>query len=396
LNKKDKDFESTYIDFIKNIGIFKSMNNIYKKNDSISKKKNEMNQEKYRFNYLKKVYIQYILKYSNMIKNNINKKREEFDIQFSKDLISKEIQTDIYKYYDIFDKFLHEDVSKFFSNVIFDYSSKDIDSIFATDILYDYKFEKIKKYSDFNFNDASNVMLYIIVSQLNKIIIFKGADDALKKDELINYEDDDDDLIKKMDTMKSNMKTIRSKYICEFILLIFHLIDEDNEIFEKCENETEKIKNSFIHDIIQQRSKLMSQDEDTDYFSKMLSKMSSRPSQQSTNEFDEKVNNDQKEINDNIELEEESSRSDSEQAKLAKEIEIKIKEPKTNQTKLCGPLPSKYTNAYSNVFKYILSLLKSFKLEKFNLINLFKSSLRLLNLSINIICCSNASSTSEK
>jgi hypothetical protein len=303
LNKKDKDFESKYIDFIKNMGIFKSMNNIYKKNDNISKKKNEMNQEKYRFNYLKKVYIQYILKYSNMIKNNINKKREEFDIQFSKDLISKEIQTDIYKYYDIFDKFLHEDVSKFFSNVVFDYSSKDIDTIFATDILYDYKFEKIKKYSDFNFNDASNVMLYIIVSQLNKIIIFKGVDDPLKKDELIDYEDDDDDLIKKMDTMKSNMKTIRSKYICEFILLIFHLIDEDNEIFEKCENETEKIKNSFIHEIIQQRSKIISQDEDTDYFSKMLSKMSSRPIQQSTNEFDEKINNDQKEINDNIELE---------------------------------------------------------------------------------------------
>ena len=62
-----------------------------------------------------------------------------------------------------------------------------------------------------------------------------------KDDDLIkDTEDEDDDLISKID-----MKTIRCKYICEFIMTVFSLVEEDYEMFEICGYQTEKFKNNF-------------------------------------------------------------------------------------------------------------------------------------------------------
>jgi hypothetical protein len=138
-------------------------------------------------------------------------------------------------------------------------------------------------------------MLYIIVNQLNKMISCKigKEDDDLIKDS----EDEDDDLISKID-----MKTVRCKYICEFIMTVFSLVEEDYEMFEICGYQTEKFKNNFIHEIISYRAKKFIQDDDSDYFTKMLEKMSSRPYKESANEFEEKVDKDQQEITKTLEL----------------------------------------------------------------------------------------------
>ena len=274
------------------------MNITYKKNSIMENKKNT-HKEKYRFDYLKKVYIQYILRYVSMIKNNINKKKEEYNLDFAQEAIAKELQIDIFNYYNIFDKFFEENVQKYFSNITFDYLANDIQSIFANDNLYNFKYSEIKTYSNFTFNDAGNVMLYIIVNQLNKMIsckINKESED--KDDDLIkDSEDEDDDLISKID-----MKTVRCKYICEFIMTVFSLVEEDYEMFEICGYQTEKFKNNFIHEIINYRAKQFIQDEDSDYFTKMLEKMSSRPYKESANEFEEKVDKDQQEITKTLEL----------------------------------------------------------------------------------------------
>jgi hypothetical protein len=294
LNKKDKEFETKYKNLLRNMGIFKDMNMAYKKNSVMENKKNT-HKEKYRFDYLKKVYIQYILRYVSMIKNDINKKKEEYNLDFAQEAIAKELQMDIYNYYTIFDKFFEEKVQKYFSNINFDYSINDIQSIFANDNLYNFKYSEIKSYSNFTFNDAGNVMLYIIVNQLNKMIsckISKEDDDLIK-----DSEDEDDDLISKID-----MKTVRCKYICEFIMTIFSLVEEDYEMFEICGYQTNKFKNNFIHEIISYRAKQFIQDDDSDYFAKMIGKISSKPYKESSDEFEEKVDKEQQEITQTLEL----------------------------------------------------------------------------------------------
>ena len=297
LNKRTKEFEDKYKNLIRNMGIFKEMSVVYKKNSVMENKKNT-SKEKYRFDYLKKVYVQYILRYATMIKNNVDKKKEEYKLEFAQDAISKELQIDIYNYYNIFDKFFENNVSKYFSKIHFDYSSKDIESMFANDNLYNFNYSEIKSYSNFTFNDAGNVILYIIVNQLNNMIVCKSSKEEDKDDDLLGKGDEeDDDLISKID-----MNTAKCKYICEFIMTVFNLIEEDYEMFEICGYQTEKFKNNFIHEIIDYRAKQFVQDDDSNYFTKMLEKMSSRPYKESTDEFEEKINKEQQEITQNLEL----------------------------------------------------------------------------------------------
>jgi hypothetical protein len=73
-------------------------------------------------------------------------------------------------------------------------------------------------------------------------------------------------------------------------------------MFEICGYQTEKFKNIFIHEIINYKSKQFIQDEDTDYFTKMMGKMSSRPLKESTNEFEEKIDKEQQDITQTLEL----------------------------------------------------------------------------------------------
>jgi len=140
-------------------------------------------------------------------------------------------------------------------------------------------------------------MLYILVNQLNKMIIGKGSEDdkGLLSDDITGG--DDDDLINKIE-----MKTLKAKYICEFIVVIFELIKEDNETFNICTNQTEKFRNNLIHEIIDYKAKLIIQDDDFDYFSKMLGKMSSKPYKESADEYTEQIEKEQNEIDTEMNL----------------------------------------------------------------------------------------------
>ena len=284
--KIEKSIQDEYATMLRNMGIFTDIYTVG------SKVKTNNNRDKYRFDYIKKVYIQYLIRFSSMIKNNVNKQNDEYDLH---DLISEkmedELRKDIHDYYNIFDKFFIDNVSKYFANIHFEIGANDIQKIFANDSLYNFTYNKILTYSEFNFNDAGNVMLYILVNQMNKMIIGKSSDDdkGLLSDD--KMETDDDDLINKIE-----MKTIKAKYICEFIIVVFNLIKDDNELFNICGNQTEKFKNNLIHDIIDFKAKLMIQDEDFDYFSKMLGKMSSKPYKESVNEYTEQINKEQQEI----------------------------------------------------------------------------------------------------
>ena len=159
--------------------------------------------------------------------------------------------------------FLDENVRKYFMDIETTYTNNEINSINGMDNIYDSKYEKIKKYSEFNFNDASNVLLYIVIKQLNnslKCIKSENLSENIDSNKELNTE-----VIYDIDTIN-----IKCKYICNFINLLFEDIECDNYLFIDCSDGTEKINNSFIHDKIEFKVKNYYKDESDDYMIRQI------------------------------------------------------------------------------------------------------------------------------
>ena len=299
--KKGKDFEGKYIHLFRNLGNFtylvKEGSNSANKKQSI---KNKFLVEKNRLDYLKKVYIQYLRKYLSIIKNGLSKDKEEQNLSFAQDFVVKEMQIAIYEHYQKFEKFINDDIRKYFKNINLDFSNKYINSIIGKDSSYTFDYEKVKFYSDFNFNDASIFLLFIIVRQMNKMFscnVLKENDENKLIEDTSNNEEDD--LILNMDLQRKECK-----YIAEFILCIMEMMEDDFEIFEVCKNQSEKVKNIYIHDIIETKAKYILQDDDEGFFAKQLQMISGKVIQQ-VNEADQKIEEEQVDINMSLEKDEE-------------------------------------------------------------------------------------------
>ena len=254
---KDKNFTDKYTDLIRNLGIFKddkTVNGLLTEKDKI-KNRDLINKNK--LDYIKKFYITKLKKYLSIIKNGRDRTNTNINLNFmgKESPISLELQSDIYNEYKILEVFLNEEIRKYFMDLNIDYTNEEINSINGVDNLYDNKYEKIRVYSDFNFNDASNVLLHILISQLNKFITC-----STEQNENI-------DLSEKMIDI-NNINT-KCKYICNFIIVLFDEINNDNELFNVCSGETEKINNSLIHDKIEYLSKQYFKD-DVDYIDIMM------------------------------------------------------------------------------------------------------------------------------
>ena len=123
-----------------------------------------------RLSYLKKFYVNIFRKYLSMIKNNYNKTDEDIELNFiESDAISLEVQSFIYDENKMLVPFLHNDTYKYFKDIEPQYSNAEINSIIGYDNIYNNECEIIKP-SHFNFNDASNILLYIIIHEFNNII----------------------------------------------------------------------------------------------------------------------------------------------------------------------------------------------------------------------------------
>ena len=218
---KDKKFEDTYINLIRKIGIF----NIDKNIENMSNKekiKYRENLNARKMNYIKKFYISKFKKYLSIIKNY--KSDKEIKINFEKDQdIKIELQKIIYDENKRLDKFLNENIRKYFLELDTEYSNDQINSINGIADIYNSSYDNIKKYSDFNFEDASNVLLYILISELNSFI---------------NYS-------------KKNIQ--KTRYICDFILILLEDIEQDNDLFNKCD--VTMIENTILHDKIEYKFK---------------------------------------------------------------------------------------------------------------------------------------------
>ena len=231
---------------------------------------------KNKLKYIKNFYITKFKKYLSIIKHSndisIQDFKKDIDLSFiDNDKISLEIQQSIFKENDKLNIFFNENISKYFMNLNFKYTNDEINSINGIDNIYDSKYEKIKIYSDFNFKDASDVILYIFISELNEYILCVS-----------NYKEQSLNII--------NEKNTRCKYICNFIMILLEELDEDYELLNICNGETEKVKNILIHQIIEDKIKQTKSD-DENYMITTLSRLFKKST--TIDDLDEKIEYDE-------------------------------------------------------------------------------------------------------
>jgi hypothetical protein len=287
---KDKKFMEKYIDLIRNFGIFKENNEELTTEKDKIKNRDLINKKK--LDYIKKFYITKLKKYLSIIKNGKDRTNNNINLSFmgKESALSLEIQSDIYNEYKVLEPFLNEEIKKYFIDLELDYTNDEINSINGTDNLYDSKYEKIKVYSDFNFNDAANVLLHILITQLNKFIICEQKNNINKNIEISENEFNSNKIY------NIDYKNNKCKYICNFIMILLDDLDIDNELFNLCSDGSEKIKNSLIHDKIEYKMKQYVK-EDVDYITTMMqSKMKTYVT--SVDYLEEDLEEQQQEINE--------------------------------------------------------------------------------------------------
>lgn len=259
---KNKEYVNKYVKLIRNMGIFDkdiddNKNNRFKNEKDKIKYRQNMNKSK--LDYLKKFYISVLKKNLSLIINGNDNRFDNFDLSYSKDeTISLEMQSYIYDQTQKIVPFLNDEIRKYFTKLKILYKNEEINSINGMDNIYDSKFEKIKEYSDFNFQDASNVLLYMIVMQLNTLIVCSITIRDMDGE-------DDDEEIKPDKLIKIDDKNIKCRYVCKFIDFLFEYIDNDYEIFDLCKKGSEQIQNNLIHDIVEYKVKEYYKEEKVDY-----------------------------------------------------------------------------------------------------------------------------------
>ena len=282
---KDKKFIQKYVDLLHNFGVFDKDEDL--KTDKLKIKNRDLINKK-KLDYIKKFYVTKLRKYLSIIQNSQEQSINNIDLSFSEsESILLEIQTIIFEDNQKLLPFLNEEVRKYFLNLTINYSNDEINSINIFDNIYDSKYEKIKVYSNFNFNDASNVVLYILIKQLNNFIICKTDD---KVDSTISEKNYDSENI-----YKNNNNNINCKHICNFIMILFNELENDYELFNLCNKGAEGIKNSIKHDEIEYKYKQYIKGDDN-YTEKM---MQSKLSKKKPNYLDDPLQEEQDEIIEN-------------------------------------------------------------------------------------------------
>jgi len=261
LNKK-KDFMDTYKEFFKSVLTVDISNNTeLNKKELIGIRDSEY---KKKLNYFKSFYINKLKKYLSLIKNNMNKIDDNIKLNFiNSDAISLEIQSDIFNDNQKLNKFLSDEIRSYFMDLNVDYTNNEINSIYGIDNIYKSNYQNIKKFSDFNFTDAFYVVFYILISQMNKLIYFYNCSNPVKKDDELETENFKEEMY------DNELKTTKCQYICELINILLEEMLEYNDLFVKCKEGAEGIKNSLRHDFIMKKASLIKK-EDDDYLTGMM------------------------------------------------------------------------------------------------------------------------------
>ncbi len=301
---KDSKFCEKYLALLRNFGRFEQdplEASSANKNNSMTEKQKIKKRElinKKRIDYIKKFYITKLKKYISLIKNSDDEKEDtNIHIKFAdSDAIAIEMQSIIYTENQKLVPFFNPEIKKYFNDLELLYTNEEINSINGMDNIYDSKYQNIKVYSDFNFNDASHVLLHMLISNLNKLILCNLQGVKSKKSTKTETSLDDNMIDATIDT-KIDDSSSQCKYICNFIVVLLEELENDNQMFNLCSDQVEKIKNSITHDIIEAKIKLYFKEDDTDY---MLQKMQKTKKSILIDHVDEDVDTQMNEYGDEL------------------------------------------------------------------------------------------------
>ena len=258
LNRKsDSALNLKLIQLIENMGIFHHLIPVDEnkmKTDLRYKISMQQLRNAIRLRYIKKVFNEYFRRYLSMIQNNYKIESHITELEFTSEVISKQIQEEIFKEYDQFSRFLLQDIRPYFEGVKFDMNADEIQDIYGKDSIYNHKYDDIIDQSDFDNQQACMVLTMFLVEQLNKMIIC--IKDSMKTKET---EGEEKDRIEEMSNVEYGSR--KCQFICEFFLQIFQLVEKDHEMVNSCHSEMKKIDNIMIHEIIEDRAKMI-RDED--------------------------------------------------------------------------------------------------------------------------------------
>jgi hypothetical protein len=255
--------------------------------------------DSYRLEYIKKVINEYFRKNLSMIQHRHEMKKEDFI--FTTPEISDELLQEMEIENDFFREFMSESVSDFFRDIHFDplFNSHEIDSIFGINNQYNYIQyyqtknmnikDAVKQYSDLSMNDASRILIYLLLNQLNSFIICSKT----RTSQQTNPNEETKEETKVVDVDSRKCQTI-----CRFIDKCFTLVENDIHMFESLQN-IEKHKQDIIHEIIQKKTRqILDEELDEDNYFVRIYTMNQLKTQsgKKINDFDSQVEQEQEEV----------------------------------------------------------------------------------------------------
>ncbi len=196
--------------------------------------KNQLYKDEFRVHYLKKVINMYFRFYLSFIQNNMNLQLmvdRVNDKIIGSEAQAQDIRNDIGQSFDFIKKYMVPETNQYFKDLFFEYDDEQINSINGTNDIYTNHFSQII-YSDFNMKSAANVLIYLLVKELYRMILCKTTD-----------------------SMGESVSSRKCQVFCEFILDIFKLVQDDTKMFNDCSNEIDRFKEIMLVNIIKDKIK---------------------------------------------------------------------------------------------------------------------------------------------
>ena len=191
--------------------------------------------QNYRVHILKKIINNYFRKYISIIANKCNISKVPAISFITVDELATEMQQ-----YIIFEnqriiKYITPENSVLFKNFKFEYSFDFINNIYGISDIYNCKYTKIIKESNFNIVNTGDLLLYLLLKQLTNFLIQPWSEY-----EFHNSNDKEFDLL----------KHDNNKIFAKFIISIFDIIQDNEESLNLSDKRIDKFKTNKRENII--------------------------------------------------------------------------------------------------------------------------------------------------
>ena len=209
----DSIFKNKYKNLLNQLGDYKNVYPEDEEETNYELVKLINNREENRIHLLKIYINQYFRKYISMIAHKFNIEDINVKIPTMKGSDSKELQKFIYdENYKMVQFFIENNV-ELFKQLKFEYSNQDVNNISGLSDRYNCEWDTIVETSKFNLKNSTDVLLYILITELSKFLI----------------------------------TTDQANTIGNFIVAIFDLIMGDDDIYDMSQKEIDKYKTTIYY-----------------------------------------------------------------------------------------------------------------------------------------------------